>query len=324
MQVQAQRYRGPQRDYIELYNEVDIRMGSGGADQLMASVQAAAWGMAQGGDNTTKILCGVVTDSAHDGFRQAMADNGLLSVCDAVSFHAYDHSPLNWDGDDHSDLEIVGQWRAFLAASGNAGLPLMCTEAGTQQHTWDSAREKCDPGNPKNSTCPIDTGTGVHLTCLNGGCTGVYRPSLLRDRIYAFEIVNKAITYKTLGVSRSFAFLLWYYNEASGNYGLTGRDGTPVRALAALGQAIKVLAHAEFVGSLPWGNWQSAHVFRRQNRELVAVVSDLCPRLSTGAQLRHTSDPISCLFSCFAADQSRPAGPSEHATGIRLRPDTDL
>jgi hypothetical protein len=86
------------------------------------------------------------------------------------------------------------------------------------------------------------------------------------------EIANKAIVYKTYGVSRSFAFLLWYYNEASGNFGLTGRDGTPVRALAALGQAIRVLGHAEYAGSLPWGNWQSAHVFRQPEGQLVAVI----------------------------------------------------
>lgn len=57
----------------------------------------------------------------------------MLSVCDGVSFHSYDHSPLNWQGDDHSDLEIVGQWRAFLAANGHAGMPIMCTEAGAHR-----------------------------------------------------------------------------------------------------------------------------------------------------------------------------------------------
>lgn len=186
-----------------------------------------------------------------------MLDNGLLSVCDAVSFHSYDHSPLNWQGDDHTDLELVGQWRHFLADAGAPGLPIMCTEAGTQQFTWDSTRKNpiagaCWETGP-NSSCDIDPITGVRLTCINGGCTGEYRPSDLRDRIYAFEIVNKAITYKTAGVSRSFAFLLWYYNEAQGNYGLTSRDGTPVRALAALGQAIRVLGNAVYVGALPWG-----------------------------------------------------------------------
>ena len=54
----------------------------------MASVQAAAYGLAAGGDTTTKLLCGVVTDSAQEGWRQGMADNGLFSVCDAVSFHS--------------------------------------------------------------------------------------------------------------------------------------------------------------------------------------------------------------------------------------------
>jgi hypothetical protein len=54
----------------------------------MVNVQAAAYGLSQGGDNKTKLMCGVVTDSVHDGYRQGMLDNGLLSVCDAVSFHS--------------------------------------------------------------------------------------------------------------------------------------------------------------------------------------------------------------------------------------------
>lgn len=60
---------GVQRDYIELYNELDIHSGVGAADQYMSAVQAAAYGLAQGGDTTTKLLCGVVTDSVHDGYR---------------------------------------------------------------------------------------------------------------------------------------------------------------------------------------------------------------------------------------------------------------
>lgn len=156
---------------------------------------------------------------------------------------------------------------------------------GTQQFTWDSVSDSVHPRGActqsgSNSSCGIDS-WGTQLTCINGGCTGSYRPSDLRDRIFAFEIVNKAISYKTYGVSRSFAFLLWYYNEASGNFGLTGRDGTPVRALAALGQAINVLGNAEYAGSLPWGNWQSASVFRQPDGQLVAVIK--VGRVSTQA-----------------------------------------
>eukprot|EP01047_Picozoa_sp_COSAG01_P034804 COSAG01_NODE_2633_length_7333_cov_89.156760_2_plen_166_part_00 len=162
----------------------------GAADQYMASVQAAAYGLARGGDNRTKLLCGVVTDSVHDGYRQGMLDNGLLSLCDAVSFHSYDHSPLNWQGDDHTDREIVGQWRAFLAANGKAGMPIMCTEAGSQHFTWDSTRPNPVAGacweKSGNSSCGTDAATHTKLNCLNGACTGIYRPSDVRDRIYAF------------------------------------------------------------------------------------------------------------------------------------------
>ena len=150
----------------------------------------------------------------------------------------------------------------------------MVTESGTQRWTWDSTRSyKCGPHDPQNSTCPFDHATGTQLECINGGCTGVGRPSLLQDRIFAYETIRKSVAYKTLGVDRSFAFLLWYYNEQAGNFGLTGRDGTGVRALGALAQAINVLSGAEYVGALPWGNWQSADVFRTPGGELVAVLN---------------------------------------------------
>ena len=270
--VEAERYP-VKRAYVEVYNEMDIHAGGGSGEQLMTVVQAAAYGLAQGGDNATKLVCGVITDSVHESFMQALVDNGLLALCDAVSFHSYDQSNLNVLGDDHSQLAIVGQLRAFLAASGRPGMPLFVTESGTQQHTWDSTRGyPCNSRVPANSSCPADPATGTHLTCINGGCTGIARPSTVADRIYGFEIVAKALSYKTFGVDRSFAFLLWYYNEAKGNYGLTGRDGTPVRALATLAQAINILSNAEYAGQLPWGQWQSAHVFRQVSGQLVAVI----------------------------------------------------
>ena len=77
---------GVQRDYIELYNELDIHSGAGSGDQYMAAVQAAAYGLAKGGDTKTKLLCGVVTDSAHDGWRQSMVS--LFWVC-LVFIHAH-------------------------------------------------------------------------------------------------------------------------------------------------------------------------------------------------------------------------------------------
>ena len=65
---------GPPREYLELYNEMDIHAGAGAADQYMSVVQAAAYGMAQGdaaqSTRQTRLLCGVITDSVHDGFRQ--------------------------------------------------------------------------------------------------------------------------------------------------------------------------------------------------------------------------------------------------------------
>ena len=43
-----------------------------------------------------------------------MLDNGLFEICDAVSYHSYDHPDL----DPRAELSIVGEWRGFLSANG--------------------------------------------------------------------------------------------------------------------------------------------------------------------------------------------------------------
>ena len=43
-----------------------------------------------------------------------MLDNGLFEICDAISYHSYDHPDL----DPRAELSIVGEWRGFLSANG--------------------------------------------------------------------------------------------------------------------------------------------------------------------------------------------------------------
>ena len=58
----------------------------------MAIAQASAYGLHAGWASAVpshqhpiKLLCGAITDSAHDGWRDAAADNGLFEVCDGLS-----------------------------------------------------------------------------------------------------------------------------------------------------------------------------------------------------------------------------------------------
>jgi hypothetical protein len=114
--------------FIELFNEIDTDASAGTGDQYMSAAQAVAYALHGSG---VKLLCGVVTDSVHDGWRDAAADNGLLDVCDGFSFHSY-RSPAD-------EEKLVAIFRNWLASRGAANFPLLITEAGTQSDDWKSS-----------------------------------------------------------------------------------------------------------------------------------------------------------------------------------------
>lgn len=133
--------------YIELFNEIDtLHPGAGTGDQYMSAAQAVAYGL--GG--RVKLLCGVVTDSVHDGWRDAAANNGLLEVCDGFSFHSY-RSPA-------AEESLVAIFRNWIASRGSPAFPLFVTEAGTQADDWKSSSgQNCSTAAPH---CNGDTPGG--------------------------------------------------------------------------------------------------------------------------------------------------------------------
>lgn len=244
-----------QFSYIELFNEIDSDASAGTGDQYMAAAQAVAYALHGTG---VKLLCGVVTDSVHDGWRDAAANNGLLEVCDGFSFHSYRTAA--------DEERLVGIFRNWLASRGSPAFPLLVTEAGTQSDDWKSSSgQSCSASKPQCSGTEIPGG----WYCYNDACVGKMRPTYAEDLIYAWDLIAKAIEHKALGVQGSFAFVLFYYAEKTGSFAMTGRDGTPLRALAALAQAISVLSGATYVGDLPNSGWR---VFNTTNDGLVAVV----------------------------------------------------
>lgn len=108
----------------------------------------------------------------------------------------------------------VAVLRQALAASPRGGLPLWITESG---YPWPA---------------------------------GPARPASAADLRGALEIAMKAAEARAAGVARYFAFMLPFYEEKGKNYGMTDRDGTPLRSLAAYAQAIAALANRPFLGDL--------------------------------------------------------------------------
>jgi hypothetical protein len=104
------------------------------------------------------------------------------------------------------------------------------------------------------------------------------RPTQEADSIFAWDLVAKAIEHKAIGLRASFAFVLFYYAESTGSFAMTGRDGTALRSLAAIAQAISVLSGSTYVGDLPNSGWR---VFRTTHDGLVAVVTSGRPVTGT-------------------------------------------
>ncbi len=97
------------------------------------------------------------------------------------------------------------------------------------------------------------------------------RPGRNDDIFSAAEIVGKGIEYRALGAAAYFPFKTEWYGESSSNFGMIGRDRTPLRSLAAYTFLPQVLAHKEYIGDLALPGATRCRVFS-DNRETVACV----------------------------------------------------
>lgn len=103
----------------------------------------------------------------------------------------------------------IDSFRDWLRRSGSPNMPLWITESG-----WSWRR---GPGRP-----PLD-----------------------QDQASALQIAAKALVAYAMGVQRYYAFVYPYYEEKNKNFGMTGRDRTPLRSLAAYEQVAKTLSGAQ-------------------------------------------------------------------------------
>lgn len=132
---------------------------------------------------------------------------------------------------------LVGRFRDWLRRHRKASMPLWLTECG---RPW-----RRGPGRP-----PTD-----------------------QDAVSALDITMKAVEARACGVSRYFAFVYVFYEERTNNFGMMGRDGTPLRSMAAYAGAASLLAHADYLGDLRCDDERirRARVFGRGDRRIVVL-----------------------------------------------------
>jgi hypothetical protein len=105
---------------LEIWNEPDIFFGDHlPADQYLALVRTLAFALREAPDLP---LVGGSLAHFDRPFLEAAADNGLLALCDVLSFHTYARA--------EAMERIVGEYREFLKEHGRVDMPLWVTECG--------------------------------------------------------------------------------------------------------------------------------------------------------------------------------------------------
>ena len=92
-----------------------------------------------------------------------------------------------------------------------------------------------------------------HTECGWSWTRGPSRPPQDQDAISALEISAKAVETMACGVARYFPFVYVYYEEGNKNFGMMGREATPLRSMAAYAMCIRALSGKEYLGDIPAG-----------------------------------------------------------------------
>ena len=146
--------------------------------------------------------------------------------------------------------KLIGRYRQWLIDSNGSPTPLWLTECG---RPWKR---------------------------------GPQRPPADQDAESALDIVMKGVESKACGVARYFPFVYPYYEERESNFGMMGKEATPLRSMAAYVQLVTTLSHKQYLGDLTCDDpdIQRARVFG-DDEETVAVLYTEIPKLDKRIQL---------------------------------------
>jgi len=118
----------------------------------------------------------------------------------------------NYRDDGESVRHEIVKCRQWLEQAGAPGAPIWITEIGK---SWPTGPDRADEAD---------------------------------DQACAWSIVAKAVESRACGVARYFPFVLPFYSEGDRNFSMTGKDGTPLRYLAAYGACVATLSHHAYAG----------------------------------------------------------------------------
>lgn len=105
---------------------------------------------------------------------------------------------------------------------------------------------------------------------------GTGRPEIGPDANSALDVTMKAIEAKCCGVARHFPFVYPFYEERSNNFGMMGREATPLRSMAAYVYAVQALSRTDYAGDLRLEGVEvdRARVFQGKDGAVVVLYRD--------------------------------------------------
>lgn len=133
--------------------------------------------------------------------------------------------------------DIIWRFRSWAADYGHASMPLWLSECGM---AW---------------------------------LQGPDRPPRDQSMKSSLDISMKAVECKACGIDRYYPFVLEYFPEGPKNFGMLGKDGTPLHAFASYAYVSSLLAHRDYVGDLIGADasLKRARVFGGDNESIVAL-----------------------------------------------------
>jgi hypothetical protein len=177
--------------------------------------------------------------------------------------------------------------RRYLDASAANGL-LECVDA-ISFHTYDRAlrMESLVTGYREWLAAHDHEDMPLWITeCGRPWKRGADRPPVGQDAQSALDITMKGVEARACGVAVYCPFVYPFYEENENNFGMTDRQGAPLRSMAAYAQLIRALGHKPYLGDLRVDDpaIRRARVFG-DGHETVAVVYSGEPRAKAALKL---------------------------------------
>ena len=170
--------------------------------------------------------------------------NDFLQYIDKFAFHNY--SPI------YFLLPEIRHLRNLMAKYDKGNIPMWITECGM---AWRNGLKVVKKFHGASNTIP--------------------RAPIDEDRRSAWQILGKTCLAKAAGIEKFFLFILHFFPEATYNYGVIDKYGTPHRSFCAYGFSANILRNLSYRGDLRTSSKGFSHipVFSDGKRHVAVVIA---------------------------------------------------